>query len=1257
MKIQEEIAIIGASFKLPDCENWNELLSCLRTANDCVGPIPDLRLQGLGAHRNGNEKQAGWLEDISSFDYRKFGISYSEAQLIDPRQRQSLQLVYHAILDAGYSLESFSSTRTAVLTSAAGGPNTDFYSILTPSDKLDPQAFTGNLHALSAGRIAYYFNFNGPAFTVDTGCSSFLSALHQACLGLKVGEYEVAIVGGCELVVGEVPLKEQGNGRLGVESSTDRSRPFDSESDGAGFGEGGGFVILKRKCDAERYGDNILAVICGSAMNHDGARCNGITSPSAHAQSEVINQALQFAHLKPQQVSYIEAHGTGTKIGDPIEIEGLLNSHLTDRPNGEHCYVSSTKSNFGHLGGMAGFAGLIRILAQFRVGELFPTVHFKNLNPLAEQNFTKVFSICNENQPWLPVDGERIAGISSFGLSGTNVHCILKAPTPRNSEVVNTGEKMFVLSDNSEQGLHALKQALLSTLQSHQFSLNDISSTLLAGREHLKYRWSCVADTQEELIAALQLEQKPNHNLLRQVVLCFDCSTTADAAMISQIIDNYTAAAQFIEDHYIDIDALTSMQRQLIWMFLNQKLTQALKLPINTVLTTGLGKLVNAVNSQSMTLAEALVAANDCLSDDTVNKERLQEFISSVPDAAFISMDINSRLAQLLKAKGLMLHEVSSLEPLLLELFNSGGELNWAALAAKKFNRLALPYPALIKRDCWPSTINSAHQENTITSTNEETLITDACDKYQQVLSIVCCVLKDDSVCIDDDFFTIGGNSLNGIKVIDGINEVFGSELTLEDLLYSDNLASLADLLDEPVIQSPVTPTTDDMLTDNVQLTGQQEMIWAASELQNIEGTYHIPAAMISDKQIDHQWLTKLVNDLVKHQSALRSKITHGDNGVQMSTVSPFEVQIAHTSIDLSEYDFLADRAKLEQYLQQKMAEPLDIYSEQNFSVQLFDANFSDGRRSVMLFVFHHLFFDGWSWKVIFEALTQGLVPVPQRSLSAYLSEQTLKATKAYHFWTEYLQGLSQPSIRLSYADYVKDGGLDSAYELSGDYIAFQIDSMLTASVAQFAKLHRATNYTVLLSTWILFHWLKTGQRKVCVAIPVANRKPEDELTIGCFINTVVGAYDIDVSLTLAQVIKTVSESTMKAVSNAACPTNKIYECGALQSDSLVMFDYQFDFSKQFELAQGQTVELLDVEPMGAKHPINVTCIESDGAIEMRFEYSTQWFSKETMHTFVDEFLVLLMDVVSAQPDTEILTLFDERSTDSLDVDDAQFDF
>lgn len=1257
MKGQEEVAIIGASFKLPGCENWNELLNCLRSASDCVGPIPERRLQELGTHRKGNEKEAGWLEDISSFDYRKFAISYSEAQLIDPRQRQSLQLVYSAILDAGYSLESFSSSRTAVLTSAAGGPHTDFYSILTSSDKLDPQAFTGNLHALSAGRIAYYFNFIGPAFTVDTGCSSFLTALHQACSGLRAAEYETAIVGGFELVVGELPIKAPGNGGLGVESSTDRSRPFDSESDGTGFGEGGGFVILKRKCDAERDGDNILATICGSAINHDGARCNGITSPSAQAQSDVINLALQSANLKPQQVSYIEAHGTGTKIGDPIEIEGLLNSHLTDRPNGEHCYVSSTKSNFGHLGGMAGFVGLIRVLAQFRVKELFPTVHFKSLNPLADENFTQKFSICNEHQPWLAVDGEWIAGISSFGLSGTNVHCILKAPKAlNNSKVDENDEKMFVLSDDSEQGLDTLKQRLLSTLQNDSLSLFDISSTLLAGREHLKYRWSYIADTQAKLIAALQLVQKPDLCSPSKVVLCLDRATPVDVTTIAKLRDKFSVIAQFIKDHDIDIDALTIMQRQLLWMLANQALIQSLKLQINTVLTTGLGKLVNAVNSQNMTIAEAFVASNEYLTDDSVDKDRLQAFLNSVPDATFISMDINSRLAQLLKAEGAIIHEVSKLEALLLEQFNSGEELNWAALAVKQFNRLALPYPELIKRDCWPSMTNFAHQHGPLTLVNEAPTVTDTSDKYQKVLSIVCCVLKDDSICIDDDFFEIGGNSLNGIKVIDGVNKVFGSDLTLEDLLYSDDLASLADLLYEPVTQGAI----DSMLTDInniIQLTGQQEMIWAASELQDIEGTYYVPAAMISDQQIDHQWLTQLMNDLVNSQIALRARITHGENGIQMSTVNPFEVKIAKTSLDFSECDFTAGKVRLEQYLQQKMTQKLDIYSVPNFSVQLFDVNFSDGCRSAMLFVFHHLFFDGWSWKVVFEALIQGQAPVPLRCLSTYIREQVSKAEKVSYFWSEYLHGFSQPSIQLSYADHVKDGELNSDYALSGDYIAFEIDSVLSASVTQFAKSHRVTNYNVLLSTWILFHWYKTGQRKICIAIPVANRKPEDELTIGCFINTVVGAYDIDASLTVEQVIKTVSSSTIKAVSNAAYPTNKIYKCGALQSDSLVMFDYQFDFSERFQLAQGQTVELLDVVPTGAKHPFNVTCVESGGAIQVRFEYSSQWFSKEIIRTFVDEFLVLLMDVVSAQPDTEIVTLFNERSTQCLGADDPQFDF
>ncbi|MCC8456254.1 polyketide synthase [Photorhabdus aegyptia] len=409
----DAVAIIGVSFRLPQCSNWCELIDILADGRDCIRPIPESRVANTGQVLTGNEKEGGWLDEITGFDHRYFGIALSEAEYIDPRQRIGLQLATEAIVNAGYTLKELSNARTAVLVAAHGGPHPDLFQSLSVQGKANPFAFIGSLHAFSAGRIAYLLDLRGPVYAIDTGCSSFLVALHEARNKILTGEADFALVGGCELVLGTLPQRSENSSGLGVESTTDRCRPFDAMADGAGFGEGGGFVLLKRLSRAHQDHDVIHAVIRGSAINHDGSRSNGITAPSSIAQTEVITAAWYQAGVTATDIGYIEAHGTGTKIGDPIEVQGLIDTFATYEVQQEPCVISSVKSNFGHLSGMAGLAGLVRIIAQFRTGQIFPTAHFQQLNPLCRSTEELPIRVSSSCEPW-PRQGQRpyCAGIS-----------------------------------------------------------------------------------------------------------------------------------------------------------------------------------------------------------------------------------------------------------------------------------------------------------------------------------------------------------------------------------------------------------------------------------------------------------------------------------------------------------------------------------------------------------------------------------------------------------------------------------------------------------------------------------------------------------------------------------------------------------------------------------------------------------------------------------------------------------------------------
>ncbi|MCB0124867.1 MAG: type I polyketide synthase, partial [Caldilineaceae bacterium] len=340
---------------------------------------------------------------------------------------------------------------------------------------------------------AYTFGLRGPAVVVDTACSSSLVAVHQACQSLRAGECNLALTGGVNLILFDnwAPTPDD---RMNAPDG--RCKTFDAAADGFGRGEGCGVVVLKRLSDALADGDPILAVIRGSAVNQDG-RSSGLSAPSGPSQQEVIQQALRNAGVKPAQVGYIEAHGTGTTLGDPIEI-GAINALFGKRA--DPLWVGSVKTNFGHLEGAAGIAGLIKLVLSLHHGEIAPHLHFQHPNPYIDWEDSPV-QVPTERTPW--PGNERIGGISSFGISGTNAHIVLAAAPQaagetdaRTSTESQRSHHLLTLSAKNEAALQELARVYQHYLATQpDTALNAIAQATHATRSHFAQRLSVVGDT------------------------------------------------------------------------------------------------------------------------------------------------------------------------------------------------------------------------------------------------------------------------------------------------------------------------------------------------------------------------------------------------------------------------------------------------------------------------------------------------------------------------------------------------------------------------------------------------------------------------------------------------------------------------------------------------------------------------------------------------------------------------------------------
>lgn len=507
----EPIAIIGMGCRLPGGGHdlaafWDLLIRGV----DAVREIPAARWPAGGAAGAARAARwAGLLEQIDLFDAAFFGISPRESICLDPQQRLLLEVTWEALERAGQPTERLVGSQTGVFMGVIHPDYRDLNGLADPS-LLGAYGATGSALSSAAGRISYLLGLNGPCMTVDTACSSSLVAVHLACQSLRSGESTLALAGGVNLLVS--PLTMQMIASTNTLSPDGRCRTFDARANGTVRGEGCGVVVLKRLSDAQRDGDPVLALVRGSAVNHDG-RSTGFTAPSVLSQQALLRKALASAQVAPEQIGYVEAHGTATPLGDPIELEALKEVLGQPRPGHSECFLSSVKTNLGHLEAAAGITGLIKTVLVLQHQRIPPHLHFATLNPRISLAGTP-FVIPRTERPWPPGSGPRFAGVSSFGLSGTNAHVVLEeaAATKSRPPQVQTQAQVLLLTAKTEPALRAMAEKyrvfLTAPGPTAAAALVDIAYTASVRRSHYPYRLAVTGETKQEWAAALSAFSK-----------------------------------------------------------------------------------------------------------------------------------------------------------------------------------------------------------------------------------------------------------------------------------------------------------------------------------------------------------------------------------------------------------------------------------------------------------------------------------------------------------------------------------------------------------------------------------------------------------------------------------------------------------------------------------------------------------------------------------------------------------------------------
>ena len=503
----DKVAIIGMSGRYPGARNVTEYWRNLAEGRNAIVEVPASRWdvnRYYDPERVKKDKTyskwLGALDDVDCFDPLFFRISPQEAAYVDPQHRLFLQESYRAFEDAGYSTGTLSSKKCGVY---LGISTNDYMSLLLRQGVLSAPV-TSNSYAIAAARIAYYLNLTGPAMSVDTACSSSLVAVHLACQAILSGEIDMALAGGVSLWLS--PESYVAMSQAGMFSASGQCKTFDDGADGIVNGDGVGAVVLKRLTEAQADGDVIYGVILGSGINQDG-RTNGITAPSVRSQIELERSIYATYDIDPGTISYVETHGTGTRLGDPIELEALATVFKERTSQKQFCALGSVKSNIGHTTSAAGVAGLQKVLLSMRHRTLVPSLNVTKENSRFDFE-NSPFYISRETKAWEAVPGSpRRAAVSSFGFSGTNAHLVVEeyvSPPEQAVPVSGNTPLVVLLSARTPEQLQQRARDLVAFVRSAQpLDLAAVAYTLQIGREPMEERLALLVTSEDQLVAKL----------------------------------------------------------------------------------------------------------------------------------------------------------------------------------------------------------------------------------------------------------------------------------------------------------------------------------------------------------------------------------------------------------------------------------------------------------------------------------------------------------------------------------------------------------------------------------------------------------------------------------------------------------------------------------------------------------------------------------------------------------------------------------
>ncbi|WP_028517513.1 condensation domain-containing protein [Ruminococcus flavefaciens] len=1250
--MSKDIAIIGMSCRLPKADNYRKLWGMLEKGISTFGELPESRKKEIEKISDADfpfeYDKGAFLDSIFSFEPELFSISKEEAKYLDPQQRLLIEMTEDAILDSGYNPDELSGKNVGVYI----GNTSNIYKQLYNSD--DPHEFINGLDASNAARIAYTYNFTGPAFCLDTACSSSVVALNQAINDIRLGKTDEAIVGAASIIL--LPIKNEAVVTDEIMSDKLETRAFSDDADGFVNGEGGVVLYIKSYNKAIEDNDNIHAVIKGIAVNSNGHRSNGIASPSPNAQAEVIKQAIKDADVDPTMISYVEAHGTATKIGDPIELKGIDSAFSEYNIPRQVIGIGSVKSNFGHTGAVAGLLNVIKVVLMMEHRKTVPSLNFNYPNRYFEFEKSCLY-VCTKKADW---NGKLIAGVSSFGLTGTNCHVIVEAYDEHNDKPEQKNDKnMIIVSARTRKSLfYMLKRLKEHFLENPDLPIDDIAATLNCGRRHMEYMFCVTVHDLNELIERINeaLEDEAHisekSDLKGKTAFIFCNYDSSENYCYTESTSSDDSILQFFEKEKFLADSLKSFE-----------------IKSDIVTGIGAGKIVAGYwkESYSNEKAQEMLKNNEFDNSVSLTAERVNVLLKKYyengcvrvivfsPDQTFF--DLLKNEADRYGIEIMALNELNDIMDIACKFIASGTRpsINAGKSIYKNRKKIVLP-TYFYDRDFYCLDASELIRKNLYQ--NNDMMLSDSGKTAENenitfdkdyVIGFMDKVFKE---VLSNDYsdtqyiYDFSVNSVDVMHCIAIFRKEFHVDIPVVLFYEGNNLGEIKNKILDAVLngdQKGIYAVKKVPIQSRYELSNAQKRMYALSQLFDNTYAYNniIPVLITGDINIEK--LDSAFRKLLQRNRILRTKYVFEDNDIYQIVVDDVDEGIDVIEMNKA-WDSSESTLSLVKYLHLFKLDEAPM-------MKLTLLKYNNGH-SVLISNCHHIASDGFTNNLIIRELLSIYSGRPLQPnefdyfdfiswQKDFIESEVFKKQEQY--WLEMYKDEVQP------LDLPTDFPRSEIVTVVGKSSNYTLSKELWKKVKAFIEKESITEYIFFMTVLSLMLRIYTNQKDNVIGSPISGRKYRDfDNTIGLFVNTIAIRNRIDDNSSFHESILKVKNSILSAYENQDYPfellVDKVVSKRDINRNPLfdVMFAMQNNHMDKTNYMDNVTFEEIEIETSECRFELDIHAFPGEEDVLFRVMYNSGLFKQSTIDTFVERFFKLTEKLIDNSSDAIGSLMFDD---------------